>query len=180
MRLDVFSNNFDVSPELRRYAEARVWPVADHVGGRWVGIRFSGLAGDGNGSPRLACQVDVWLRRLGLVTVRHTDTDPFVAVDRAAVRLRQAIARRIAAPNETHCPDRLAEADWENEGGRLKPEGRPARTFPQHQTRRRHQHVDSKHLRHGGYAKAGQAPSPRDADNRVPGFRSHPAELARA
>jgi hypothetical protein len=184
MRLDVFSNDFDVSLELRRYAEARVWPAADHVGGRWVGIRFIGLNGD-DGSPRVACQVDVWLRRLGLVTVRHTDTNPFVAVDCAAIRLRQAIARKIAmsAPTPTRgipCPDQLAEAAWENEGGRRKSESKPATGFPKYQTRRRHRHVDSQHLRQfARHATAGQRTSARHAEKRFSGFRSHPPRLAR-
>jgi ribosome-associated translation inhibitor RaiA len=188
MRLDVFSNDFNVSPGLRRYAEARVWPAADRVGARWVGVRFTGLHEGDGGPPRVACQVDVWLRRLGLVTVRHTDADPYAAIDSVANRLRHAIARKIAtaAPmplraERTSCPDRFAEAVWENEGGRLKGAGRPANGPSKQKTTRRHRHVEPEHSRDlARHATAGQGTAARNADNRFPGFRPHPARLAHA
>jgi hypothetical protein len=121
------------------------------------------------------------LRRLGLVTVRHTDTDPFVAVDRAAVRLRHAIARKIAAPDGKSCTDRLAEARWENEGGRIRSSNEPANQFPKLQTRQRHQHAQPQHLQHHATRGTTRPGTPaRHPDNRVSRFRSDPAELAHA
>jgi hypothetical protein len=123
----------------------------------------------------------VWLRRLGLVTVRHADTNPFVAVDRAAARLRQAIARRIAAPAIVGPPVSAPTNSGDNEGGRLKPAGKAAELPAKHRTRRRYRHVDSEYSPDSArHAKARQAPSSRHADNGVSGFRSHPSRMAHA
>jgi hypothetical protein len=182
MRVEVFLNDFNLSPALRRYVEARLWTAVDHLGGRmtWAGARFEPVLG-AEGSPRVACQLDVWVRHAGLITVRQTDVDPFDAVDRATVRLRQAVARKISAlaagRGEEACPDWLAEHVWENEGGRTRraigPSQKPARPFS-----RRYRHD---HREHSPRQTATREAAPaRGARNRVSGFRSHPAELAHA
>jgi hypothetical protein len=123
----------------------------------------------------------VWLRRLGLVTVRHTDPNPFVAVDRAAVRLRQAIARRISAPGVVGAPVSAPTNSGDNEGGRLKPAGKAAELSARHRTRRRYRHVDSDYSPDSArHAKARQAPSSRHADAGFSGFRSDPSRMAHA
>ena len=101
MRVEVFGNGYEVSVMLRTCAESRVWLAvnrpAEHLS--WVGVRL--MNDDGHAlRDRVVCRLYVWLRGIGLVTVRHTDVDPYVAIDRAAVRLEQAVVRKLreAAP----------------------------------------------------------------------------------
>jgi hypothetical protein len=44
---------------------------------------------------RVICQLDVWLRGIGLVTVRHVEDNAYLAIDCAAVRIEQAIVRKL-------------------------------------------------------------------------------------
>ncbi len=96
MRIEVLGNNVQISDALRSYAESRVGAALRRAASRlsWVGVRFL-HEGDRACNARVACQLDVWMRGLGLVTVRHIDTNPYVAVDCAAVRLEQALVRRL-------------------------------------------------------------------------------------
>jgi hypothetical protein len=96
MRIEVSATNLDLSPVLRNYAEARVWVALRRLARRpsWVGVRLIGGADEAR-PPRVACRVDAWLRGVGLVTVRHVDTNPYMGIDSAAVRLRQVITRRL-------------------------------------------------------------------------------------
>src|SRR5205823_10655877 len=89
--------DIDRSPALRSYAETRVWLAVRRatrgVSDRrptWVGVTVTRREG-GAERPRVACQVDAWLRGAGLVTVRHAAEDTRDAIECASVRLGQAI-----------------------------------------------------------------------------------------
>ena len=90
MRVEVFGNGYEVSEMLRTYAESHVWlavnRAAEHLSS--VGVRLMGDEGH-TLRRRVVCQLDVWLRGIGLVAVLHTDVNPYVAIDRAAVRLER-------------------------------------------------------------------------------------------
>jgi ribosome-associated translation inhibitor RaiA len=96
MRVEVFANGLQVSEALRTYAESRVWLAVQRASDRlsWVGVR---LMREGNHAVdgRTICQLDVWLRGIGLVTVRHADINAYVGIDCAAARLEQAVIRKL-------------------------------------------------------------------------------------
>jgi ribosome-associated translation inhibitor RaiA len=96
MRVDIFQNGYEVSEMLRTYAESRVWLAVNRAADQlsWVGVR---LMGDDDQAlrDRVVCQLDVWLRGIGLVTVRHVDVNPYVAIDRASARLEQTVDRKL-------------------------------------------------------------------------------------
>ena len=96
MRVHVLDNGIEIPYVLRTYAESRVWLAVQRAADRlsWVGVRFMRPDGESEGG-RVACQLDVWLRGVGLVAVRHIDTNPYLAVDCAAVRIEQAVVRRL-------------------------------------------------------------------------------------
>jgi hypothetical protein len=135
--------------DLKAYAETRAWRALQRFKGRvsWVGMQLTDERGedptqaDAGTGASVACQIDVWLRALGLVTVKHTDADAYVAVDRAVVRLQQAVARRIResgtfmpAPSPRISQSRISRADTPdfapNEDAKLavilSPAGKPA------------------------------------------------------
>ena len=94
MRVEVSATNVDLTPVLRSHAEARACLALRRADRRasWVGVRLAGTAGE---PRRVVCHIDAWLRGTGLVTVRHTDTNPYVGIDCAAELLRHAVARRL-------------------------------------------------------------------------------------
>jgi ribosome-associated translation inhibitor RaiA len=92
MRIEVFGNEFKVTNALRTYIESRVWLAVQRASRElsWVGVRLT-IVDD----ARVVCQLDVWLRGIGLVTVRHIDVNPYIGVDCAAVRLEQVLVRKL-------------------------------------------------------------------------------------
>jgi ribosome-associated translation inhibitor RaiA len=96
MRVEFIANEFPVSDVLRTYAESRVWlavrRAAAHLS--WVGVRLISDSRE-RSDGRVGCRIDVWLRGRGVVTVAHTDVDPYVAIDCASVRLEQALVRKL-------------------------------------------------------------------------------------
>ena len=98
MRLDVHVINVQPTAALKEYTQSRLWlGLQEHTrrilcAGVWLTERAGGLEEDG---PRFVCRIDVWLRRIGHVTVRHIETNPFVAVDLAVARMRHNVARGV-------------------------------------------------------------------------------------
>ncbi len=100
MRMDIHAINMAIPSELREYAEIRMWQAVRRAARpvAWVGMWLVDHR-DGLDPANLACRLDAWVRGIGIVTVRHWETDPCVAIDIAAARLEQAMAgqmRRLA------------------------------------------------------------------------------------
>jgi ribosome-associated translation inhibitor RaiA len=112
MRVEVFGNDYEVTDVLRTYAQSRVWLAVQHVADQvtWAGVRLMREEGS-EGGDRVVCQIDVWLRGIGLVTVRHVDVNPYVGVECAAVRLGQAITRRLRESGRLVPAARQAEGE---------------------------------------------------------------------
>src|SRR5690554_947310 len=96
VRIRVSAVNLELSPALRQYAEVRVWLALQRFSRRvrWVKVWLS-RCNDTPGGEGWRCRLGVWLGRLGLVVVEHTDADAYVAIDAAAIRLKQAVLRRL-------------------------------------------------------------------------------------
>lgn len=96
MRIDIHAVNLVLSTDLKEYAEARMWQAARRWARRvvWTGMWLVDEPNAAEGL-RFSCRLDAWVRGAGIVTVRHLDTDPYVAIDIAAARLEQAIAGRM-------------------------------------------------------------------------------------
>jgi ribosome-associated translation inhibitor RaiA len=106
MKIYTFAKSREVPEALRVYTESRVWRALGRVSHRlpWVAVRLSHRE-DHAVDSTVVCQLDTWLRGTGIVTVTHTDVDTYVAIDRAAARLEQAVLRRIrAAPRGGNAP----------------------------------------------------------------------------
>ena len=95
MRIEIAGDNVEVRDVLRTYAKSRVWLAVRRVASNlsWVAVRF--LREEDRGDERIACQLDAWVRGSGLVTVSHFDVNAYASVDCAAVRLEQAVIRKL-------------------------------------------------------------------------------------
>src|SRR5687768_16656791 len=103
MRFEMFADGTPVPKELRMYAESRVGiavhRAADHLS--FVGVRLGRENVNAPDSP-VRCQIEAWMRGLGVVTAQHADVDSYVAIDRAAALLEQAVPRKL---READTPD---------------------------------------------------------------------------
>ena len=95
MRFEMFADGTTVSKELRMYAESRVGLAVHRAADRlsFVGVRLR-REGDRAADSPVQCQLEAWMRGLGVVTARHADADSYVAIDRAAALLEQAVLRK--------------------------------------------------------------------------------------
>lgn len=96
MRIDINAINLELSTELKDYSETRMWQAARRWARRiaWTGMWLVDEQNAAEGR-RFSCRLDAWVRGAGIVTVRHLDTNPYVAIDIAAARLEQAIAGKM-------------------------------------------------------------------------------------
>ncbi|MGB7160117.1 MAG: HPF/RaiA family ribosome-associated protein [Tepidisphaeraceae bacterium] len=119
MRIEMFAKSRDVPEALRTYAELRVWRAVGCASDRltWVAVRLSHEE-DHAVDSSVVCQLDGWLRGIGLVTVRHANVDTYVAIDRAAARLEQTVLRKLreAESNEMSPSTRRGSESWDPRG----------------------------------------------------------------
>ena len=112
MRIETHGSNIVISPELEKHTERCIWLAAQRHRQRisWVGVQFTEHRGEGE-PLRTLCQIDLWLHKAGLITIRHTDTNPYVAVDLAAARLRQVLRSAPKDPAESRPEQEAAESE---------------------------------------------------------------------
>jgi hypothetical protein len=96
MRFDMSADGHTPPMELRLCAEARVGLAAHRAADRlsFVGVRLRRGDAHAPDSP-VQCQLEAWMRGLGVVTAKHADPDSYVAIDRAAALLEQAVLRKL-------------------------------------------------------------------------------------
>jgi hypothetical protein len=98
MRLDVHVVDVQSSAPLTEYTQSRLWLGLQRHARRILcaGVWLTECAGAREDeAPRFACRIDLWLRRIGHVTVRHVEDNAYVAVDLAVARARRAVSRRV-------------------------------------------------------------------------------------
>lgn len=106
MRMLIDGQGVPMTPELYARAQERVCYtlVLFQRIVSWVAVQFTRYRPEED----VCCQIDVWLHDIGAVTVQHWDPDPTQAVDMAALRLREAVRRRLARRGNPHLWPRLA------------------------------------------------------------------------
>jgi putative sigma-54 modulation protein len=99
VKIQIRERNVDVPAGLRKHVEQRLNFALARFGQRIarVIVRFSD--GDGEDGQNLRCQIHVGLRSRS-ARVEDTDTDLFVAVDRAAERMSRSVARVLERERE--------------------------------------------------------------------------------
>jgi ribosome-associated translation inhibitor RaiA len=89
----MFVEGIPAPKELRMYAESRVGLAVHRAADRlsFVGVRLEAHPPD----FEVACQLEAWMRGIGVVTASHADADSYIAIDRAAAMLEQAVLRKL-------------------------------------------------------------------------------------
>lgn len=88
--------NLDLTPSLKEHVERAVQHALDRFEQRvsFVEVSLSDVNGPRKG-PDMRCQMLVSLRHAPRVVVEHHDRDLYVAVDRAAGRVKRTVRRKI-------------------------------------------------------------------------------------
>ncbi|MCF8151726.1 MAG: HPF/RaiA family ribosome-associated protein [Burkholderiaceae bacterium] len=101
MHIDIQASGFELSGGLREHTERRLqfalsWASQDL--GK-VAVRLSDINGPRGGSDK-RCRIQIPLARKPDVVIEDTETDLYVAIDRAADRAERALARRLERMRE--------------------------------------------------------------------------------
>lgn len=97
MKLQVFTQGFDLTDGLRAHVERRLafsLSHAEDVVSRVI-VRLSDLNGPRGGIDK-CCGIEVRLKNAPPLVVKDVQSDLYVAIDRAAERVGRAFLRRIA------------------------------------------------------------------------------------
>ena len=97
MRLDVQVIDVQPAAALREYTQGRLWLGLRRFAPRILcaGVWLTECSDGSAAPPRFVCRIDVWLRQIGHVTVRHVESNPYVALDLAIARMRHKVSRRV-------------------------------------------------------------------------------------
>ena len=94
MNIRITGDNLSISAALKSYTERRLKTAVGDVDPNEVEVRLSDVNGPRGGLDK-ECAVRAVLRRVGVVFVRARGEDAYSTVDKAAGRLKSALARRI-------------------------------------------------------------------------------------
>lgn len=107
MRIDIQSRGFDLTEGLREHTERRLqfalnWASHDV---RSVSVRLFDINGPRGGNDK-RCRIQIPISGGQDVVIEDTESDLYVAIDRAAERTERALARRLKRLRE-HRHDRI-------------------------------------------------------------------------
>ena len=97
MRVDIKTSGLELTDGLREHTERRLGFAFDraHYDLSTITVRLSDINGPRGGADK-RCQIQIPLRRHTSVVIEETDTDLYVAIDRAASRAGNTLARQLA------------------------------------------------------------------------------------
>lgn len=101
MRIDTQANGFELTEALRQHAERRLQFAISWAGHdvRRVVVRLSDINGPRGGKDK-RCTIQIPLPRGQDVLIEDTESDLYVAIDRAADRAGRALARKLERRHE--------------------------------------------------------------------------------
>ncbi len=111
MQVDIQSRNFTLTDGLRDYLTKRLaygLTAGDAAIGR-VMVRLSDVNGPRGGEDK-RCHIEVRLRGIPDVVIEDTQTDLYVAIDRATERAGRALMRRLGRRGEFAPPPEAGKA----------------------------------------------------------------------
>ena len=101
MRIDIHTSGFELTDGLREHTERRLnfalsWATYDV---RKVVVRLSDINGPRGGEDK-RCSILIPLTRAADIVIENTESDLYVAIDRAVDRAERALARRLERQRE--------------------------------------------------------------------------------
>lgn len=101
MQIDIRAKGFELSPALREHAERRLgfalsWAVYDV---RKVAVRLYDINGPRGGEDK-CCRIQIALPGTSDVVIEDTETDLYMAINRAVDRAERSLARRLERQRE--------------------------------------------------------------------------------
>ena len=115
MRIDIHTSGFELTDALREHTERRLkfalsWASYDV---RKVVVRLSDINGPRGGKDK-RCNILIPLTRTADIVIEDTESDLYVAIDRAVDRAERSLARRLERQRE-HPHDSFKTAADANE-----------------------------------------------------------------
>ena len=115
MQMDIRSQGFSLTDGLRDYVMKRLAYGLNHGDGSItrVTVRLSDINGPRGGDDK-RCFIELRLKAAPAIVIEDTESDLYVAIDRAAERAGRTLARRLARQREfAHgVPEAAVDADW--------------------------------------------------------------------
>ena len=100
MQIDIQTHGFSLTDGLRDHTERRLRFALARVAGRVrrITVRFFDINGPRGGIDK-RCRIQVMLNGFGGVVIEDTETNLYLAIDRAADRIGRNVMRRLARHN---------------------------------------------------------------------------------
>ena len=101
MRIDIQANGFELTEALRQHAEKRLQFALSWAGNdvRKIVVRLSDINGPRGGKDK-RCTIQIPMPRAQDVVIEDTESDLYVAIDRAVDRAERALARKLERLHE--------------------------------------------------------------------------------
>ena len=101
MRINIQARGFELTEGLRQHTERRLQFAIDWAGDevRTVNVRFSDINGPRGGNDK-RCTIQIPIAGQNDVLIEDTEADLYVAIDRAADRAEQTLARKLERTRE--------------------------------------------------------------------------------
>ena len=101
MRIDIQANGFELTDALRQHAERRLQFALSWAGNdvRRIVVRLSDINGPRGGKDK-RCTIQIPIPRAQDVLIEDTESDLYVAIDRAVDRAERTLARKLERLHE--------------------------------------------------------------------------------
>lgn len=101
MRINIQARGFELTEGLRQHTERRLQFAIDWAGDdvKTVKVRFSEINGPRGGNDK-RCTIQIPIAGQNDVMIEDTEADLYVAIDRAAERAEQTLARKLERTRE--------------------------------------------------------------------------------
>lgn len=120
MRIDIQANGFELTDALRQHAERRLqfalsWASNDV---RRIVVRLSDINGPRGGKDK-RCTIQIPMPRAQDVLIEDTESDLYVAIDRAVERTERTLARKLERLHEHRHPRPVADDSLTSDGDQV-------------------------------------------------------------
>lgn len=101
MRIDIQANDFELTDALREHTERRLQFALSWAGNdvRKIVVRLSDINGPRGGKDK-RCAIQIPMPRAQDVLIEDTESDMYVAIDRAVDRAERTLARKLERLHE--------------------------------------------------------------------------------